>query len=320
VKKRLGILFALCSAALALAQESSRPSAASDLFLVDAQTPQGLRELFKPTAEKLPILSAHRGGAGHGLPENCLATFEATLRHTWSMLEIDLRTSKDGTIVLMHDPTLDRTTNGTGLVKDRTLAELRQLRLKDRQGNLTEHTIPTLDEAMKWARGKTILVLDKKEVPVSEVVRVITEQGAEAYAMVMAYSIKEVTECHTLNGDIMMETMVGSKERFDEFARSGVPWSNIIAFVGHTPTPDADLCRRIRENGASCMAGTSRNIDREFLSGVRSMEPLRPEYRAVLERGVDIIETDIPRELGPLLFGGHRVKGASAKFFRRGER
>src|SRR5690606_38274241 len=137
--------------------------------------------------------------------------------------------------------------------------------------------------------GKAILVLDKKEVPVRECVRVITEHRAEAYVMVMAYSIKDVTECHALNPDIMMEAMLGSQERFDEFARSGVPWSNIIAFVGHTQTPDAGLCRRIREQGASCMAGTSRNLDRPFLSGqMNSLEPLRPEYRAMLAGGVDV--------------------------------
>jgi glycerophosphoryl diester phosphodiesterase len=300
---------------MAPAQNASRP--ASKLHVVDAKTPQGLRELFKPAAERLPLLSAHRGGAGPGFPENCLATFEATLRHGWSMLEIDLRTSKDGTIVLMHDPTLDRTTNGTGPVKDRTLEELRQLRLKDRLGNLTEQGIPTLDEAMAWARGKTILVLDRKEVPVKEAVRIITRHRAEAYAMVMAYNIRDVTECHALNPDIMMEAMMGTPERFAEFDRTGVPWSHVIAFVGHTQTPDVDLCRRIRANGASCMAGTSRNIDRQFLGGrVSTVEPLRGEYQAVLERGVDVIETDIPREVAPLLYGDTSSIGAKARFFR----
>jgi glycerophosphoryl diester phosphodiesterase len=246
-----------------------------------------------------------------------MATFEATVRHGWSMLEIDLRTTKEGTLVLMHDPTLDRTTNGTGPVKDRTLDELRHLRLKDRQGNLTDHRIPTLDEAMKWARGKTILVLDKKEVPVKEVVRVITTHRAEAYAMVMAYSITEIAECHALNPEIMMEVMMGTPERFAEFDRSGVPWSNVIAFVGHTQTPDADLCRRIRAKGASCMAGTSRNIDRQFLGGrVTTMEPLRGEYHAMLESGVDVIETDIPREVAPLLHGHGPVGASKARFLR----
>ena len=319
MKTRFAIVLAVCGVALAPGRETAQP--ASKLFLVDAQTPRGLRELFKPTADQLPLLSAHRGGAARGFPENCIATFEATMRHGWSMLEIDLRTTRDGTVVLMHDPTLDRTTNGAGPVKDHTLAELRQLRLKDRQGNLTDHRIPTLDDAMKWARGKTILVLDKKEVPVKQVVRIISEHRAEAYAMVMAYSIKEITECHALNPDIMMEVMLGGPERFAEFDGSGVPWSNIIAFVGHTQAPDVDLCRRIRAKGASCMAGTSRNIDRQFLGGrVTAIEPLRGEYHALLERGVDVIETDIPRELAPMLFGDQSSVGASkVRFLRIGQ-
>lgn len=124
----LAFVFAQGCAVLAATQEASRgASAAAKAFHLDAQTPQGSRDLFKPTGEPLPLLSAHRGGAGRGLPENCMATFEATVQRGWSLLEIDLRTSKDGVIVLMHDPTLDRTSNGTEPIKDRTLAELREL-------------------------------------------------------------------------------------------------------------------------------------------------------------------------------------------------
>jgi glycerophosphoryl diester phosphodiesterase len=311
---------AVLAAAQNASSSSSPPSsvsAADKAFHLDAQTPQGLRDLFKPTGEALPILSAHRGGAGRGLPENCMATFAATVAHGWSLLEIDLRTTKDGVIVLMHDPTLDRTSNGTGAIKDRTLAELRELRLKDRDGKLTEHRIPTLDEAMKWARGKTILMLDKKEVPVKEVVRVVTEHRAESYAMMLAYTAAEAKECHTLNPEVMMEVMLGTRERFEEFARTGVRWSNVIAFVGHTATPDLELCRQIREKGASCMAGSSRNIDREFLTGrVSTVEPLREKYRALLERGVDVIETDIPRDVASVVHGGKAPTGTKAKFFR----
>ena len=64
----------------------------------------------------------------------------------------------------MHDPTLERTTTGKGRVVDFTLGELKQLRLKDNSGNVTEFQIPTLDEVLDWARGKTILVLDQKDV------------------------------------------------------------------------------------------------------------------------------------------------------------
>jgi glycerophosphoryl diester phosphodiesterase len=306
----------------AAAQESGIPKMAQQpsagLHTVDARTPQGLQELFAPDGDALPLLSAHRGGAAKGLPENCLATFEETLRHCWSMLEIDLRYTKDHVLVLNHDPTLERTTNGTGRIADRTLAELQQLRLKDRDGNLTEHRMPTLDEALEWARGKTILVLDKKDVPVPDVVRKIEEHHAEAHAMLMAYNFEEVAQCHALNKNIMIEIMVGNRQRLEAFDQTGVPWGNVIVFVGHTPPQEAGLCAQIHAKGARCMAGSSRNIDRRFLEGrAPRMESLEPDYRALLKMGVDVIETDIPRQVGPLLYAGQSVPASKAKYFRK---
>lgn len=289
-----------------------------ELHTVDATTAQGLQALFTPNGDPLPLVSAHRGGAAIDFPENCIATFEHTLRHAWSMLEIDLRYTKDRVLVLNHDATLDRTTSGTGRVKDHTLQALKQLRLKDSQGTLTEHRITTLDEVLAWARGKTILVLDKKDVPVKDVVRKIEALHAEAYAMVMAYSFEEIKECHGLNKDIMMEIMVGDSKRFDAFEKTGVPWKNVIAFVGHTPPQDVGLCERIHAKGASCMAGSSRNIDRQFLSKqVVDMGAIEPDYRALLALGVDVIETDIPREVGSLLYEGHPIPASKAKYFRK---
>lgn len=293
-----------------LAQPQPRP-----LHTVDVQTPQELRELFAPNRDALPLISAHRGGALEGFPENCIATFEHTLRHCWSMMEIDLQYSKDGVLVLNHDPTLDRTTSGTGRVSEHALSELKALRLRDREGTLTAYRMPTLDEALEWARGKTILVLDKKNVPVKDVVQKIEEHHAESYALVMAYSFEDIRACHALNAHIMMEVMVGDSKRFDGFEKTGVPWRNVIVFVGHSLPVDTVLCSRIHAAGARCMAGTSRNLDRELVSGrVDSVEALKPEYRALLTWGVDVIETDVPCEVGPLLYGA-TVPASRARFF-----
>ncbi|MCU0917031.1 MAG: glycerophosphodiester phosphodiesterase family protein [Planctomycetes bacterium] len=297
---------------------ATAPQSSSGLHTINAGTPQGLQDLFTPGPEALPLVSAHRGGAGPGFPENCLATFAQTLRHCWAMLEIDPRYTKDGQLVLNHDPTLDRTTSGTGRVADYTLAELKELRLKDRSGQLTEHRITTLDEALTWAQGKAILVLDKKEMPIPDVVRKIEEHHAEAYVMVMAYSFEDIKQCHALNQNIMMEVMVGDGQRLAAFDQTGVPWRNVIAFVGHTPPQEAGLCARIHAKGARCLAGTSRNIDLRFLKGqaVR-MASLEPDYRALLQMGVDVIETDIPREVGPLLYANQPVPASKAKYFHK---
>jgi glycerophosphoryl diester phosphodiesterase len=288
------------------------------LYTVDAGTPEALRELFAPDGDALPLVSAHRGGAAKGFPENCIATFEHTVRHCWAMIETDPRYTSDRVLVLNHDPTLERTTSGTGRVVDYTLEELKQLRLKDLDGNLTEHRIPTLDEALEWARGKAILVLDNKGVPIEDLVRKIEEHRAEAHAMLIVYSAEDIRKCHALNKNIMMEVMMGNRKLLEAFDRTGVPWRNVIAFVGHTPPQEAGLCQEIHSRGARCMAGSSRNIDRRFIEGrVTNVELLEPDYRALLRLGVDVIETDIPREVGPLLYGEQPVPASKAKYFRR---
>jgi len=79
-----------------------------------------LHEYFSYLGNDVPLISGHRGGTTKGFPENCIAAFENTLRYTPAFFEIDPRLTKDSVIVLMHDPTLERTTNGSGKVSDFT--------------------------------------------------------------------------------------------------------------------------------------------------------------------------------------------------------
>ena len=299
------LAFTVLVAGLAVAEDTQRAAAtASGLHRIDPKTPQGLQKLFAPGDGPLPFVGAHRGGPTKSFPENCLATFEETLRHTFASMEIDPRYTKDGAIVLHHDPTLERTTTGKGKVADLTLAELKQLRLKDAEGNVTTNQIPTLDEALEWARGRTILVLDQKDVPVTMRVRKIAEHRAEAYALVIVNSFKDAQACQALNTNVMMEVMIPNLAKAREFDALGIPWRNVVAFVGHVPPEDAALYEYIHRKGASCMIGTSRNLDRKVLTGdVADIGVLEPDYRAFLRRGADVIETDIPVPLGKLLQG-----------------
>jgi glycerophosphoryl diester phosphodiesterase len=268
------------------------------------QTPDDLQSHFQPKSKPLPFVSAHRGGAQRGYPENCIATFEKTLQSTPAIMEIDPRYTKDGAIVLHHDATLDRTTTGTGRVADYTLAELKTLRLKDNEGTVTSFQIPTLEEAFQWANGKTILVLDQKDMPAIERVRKITEHSAEAYVMLIVNSFKDAQACFAMNPNIMMEVMIPTLEKAKEFDKLGVTWHNVVAFVGHTPPEDRALYEYIHSKGASCMIGTSRNLDRTWSTGkVSEIQKLESDYRAFLDLGADIIETDIPTQIGPMLSG-----------------
>lgn len=103
----------------------------------------------------------HRGAAGLA-PENTLPSLELARTLGADAVEIDLHLSRDGVPVVIHDATVDRTTDGRGAVADLSVAELQAL---DARGPFQSHPraqIPTLEEVLTWARGKTRLVIELK--------------------------------------------------------------------------------------------------------------------------------------------------------------
>jgi len=109
-----------------------------------------------------PLFAAHRGGALLW-PENSLLAFRNALALGADFLELDVHLTRDGEVVVIHDPTLDRTTTGTGPVRARTLAELQAVRLKDRGGAVLEESVPTLDQVVALAAtGKRQMLLEIK--------------------------------------------------------------------------------------------------------------------------------------------------------------
>lgn len=277
----------------------------------------GLKDFMRYTPDRLPFVCAHRGGARKGFPENCIETFANTLSQTPATMEVDPRYTKDGNIVLMHDATLDRTSNGHGKVVDYTLAELKKLRLKDTEGDLTDYQIPTLDEALQWAKGKTILVLDAKDVPIEARAKKIVENGAQANAIVISYSLDDTKKCYSYNKDILMEVIMGKPEQITAHDNSGVPWENVIGFVSHELPADKSIFAEVHKRGAMCILGSSRNIDRQFTSGKINAAELKNGYLSLIGHGADVIEADLGIEAGAALKDLQTAKSCKSKYFSK---
>jgi glycerophosphoryl diester phosphodiesterase len=156
------------------------------------------------------LVAAHRGGALLW-PENSLLAFRSAVGLGADYLEFDVHLSRDGEVVVIHDPTLDRTTTGSGAVRERPLAELKTLRLKDRGGAVTEEQVPTLDEVAAIAAGaKRRMLLEIKpdeqgrRYPGIEekVVAVLDRHSMSASTVVMAFERETWRRMRELRPDI----------------------------------------------------------------------------------------------------------------------
>lgn len=138
-----------------------------------------LQAMLRDHSSDAPLMIAAHRAQWRVAPENSIAAIEAAIADGAEIIELDIRRTKDGHPVLMHDTTVDRTTNGTGAVADLTLAQIEELRLKKGLGGaqapLTDHRVPTLEEAMAVLRGRAFINLDKGWPIREDIYRVLKE-------------------------------------------------------------------------------------------------------------------------------------------------
>ncbi|HWB92920.1 MAG TPA: glycerophosphodiester phosphodiesterase family protein [Puia sp.] len=285
-------IFASLSAGLLLTTANAQPK----LNTLPFHTVAEFQSYFHYVPGHKPIISGHRGGTTTGYPENCIATCENTLRHTPAFFEIDPRLTKDSVIVVMHDATLDRTTTGTGKVSDYTYAQLQQFRLKDPQGHVTGFKIPTLKEMLLWSKGKTVLNLDHKDVPLEMTAKLLKECGNEM-VMLTVHNAQQAKFYVDDDPDHMLSAWVLDRKAFDELAKAGIPWKNLIAYIGPTNKPEnKQLFDLLHARGVMCMISAASSYDKLGNPAERDAH-----YRETFARGADILESDLPIEVAAAL-------------------
>ena len=249
---------------------------------------------FLTHANGSPLLvSAHRGGRGYaGYPENSIQAFAYTAYHLPSIIECDVRLSKDSVLLLLHDDDLDRTTTGKGPLKEKSWAELSKLNLIDDFGTETAYHIPSLRHALNWGRGKVIFTLDvKRGIPFEKVVDLVEEMDAENYAAIITYNWKDAKHVHSLNPNLMISIGMRKLEDIEtEWPASGIPANRILAFTGYATKdpyePPMDLIKKLQAEGIPVIFGRF---------GGDGDKSLQNSYKKLAENGIDIWTIDYPK-------------------------
>lgn len=126
------------------------------------------------------LVAAHRG-VWSAAPENSISAIQAAIDVGAHIVEIDIHRTKDDELILMHDSTVDRMTNGKGKIAELTLADIKALRLKTGSGGAdassTNETVPTLREAMETAKHRIMVNVDKCWKFRDEVWSILEESG-----------------------------------------------------------------------------------------------------------------------------------------------
>ena len=132
----------------------------SSCILAGAQNNNKISLLRSKGSTDYVWVAAHRADYVFA-PENSIQALENAIYFGADLIETDVRLTKDGHVIMMHDYTVDRMTNGTGRVSNLTLEEIKALRLKNNWGGATDYQVPTLEEFIQVAKGKVCLYLDK---------------------------------------------------------------------------------------------------------------------------------------------------------------
>jgi len=247
------------------------------------------RSRVEPIFGSRTLNFAHRGFT-RAAPENSLAAFRAALELGVDGLELDVRTCKTGEVVVFHDPTLARMTNGRGFVKNKSLAELRELVLKDSQ-----ERIPTLEEVFELTEGRVLVNVEIKTngLPKNhleqKVVDLVRRYGLEKRVIVSSFNPIVIRRIRKIDDGIVTGYLIDKNftVRNSEIPLSRFAGAHALHLEQSLARPK--LVRKILDLGLGLVVWSVNQPEK---------------MKAFIELGVHAIITDRPEELQKLLREG----------------
>ncbi|MFT3701575.1 MAG: glycerophosphodiester phosphodiesterase family protein [Agriterribacter sp.] len=170
------------------------------------------------------LVASHR--ATHIVyPENSIAAMKESIRIGVDIIETDIRETKDGVLVIMHDKNIDRTTNGKGNVADLTYKELQQYYLLQ-DGKPTTEKIPTLKEVLALVKGKIMLDIDYKaegERAARSTTKLLRKKKIENQCLFFLYDYKDAQALYSMNRHLQFLVRTYNQADVDSVLRLQVP-------------------------------------------------------------------------------------------------
>ena len=229
-----------------------------------------------------PLVIAHRGASAYE-PENTLRAFDLAIRQGAQMIELDLHVTCDNHVVVIHDPTLNHTTNLAGRVDTLTLAEVR--RADAGKGE----RIPTLDETLDLTLGKVRLYLEIKDPrAAAQTLRIIRERRCQAQVMLASFDIELMREL----GEEVRDTELGLILGNATF-RPVVRWREAFPWLALKRVKHQVLCMQV-ELCYSYLAARARANGKKLYVWTADKEK---QYARMTSIGVDGIVTNTPDRL-----------------------
>ncbi len=284
----------------------------SFFFQVSSASPEAQTShvLGKPDGRVMVV--AHRA-CWRMAPENSLKAIEKCIAMGVDMVEIDVRRSADGELVIIHDKTLDRTTNGKGRVGDFNLAELKLLKLKEGKGgdqsSLTDMAIPTLEEVLHTAKGRILVNIDAKDDVRTQAFGLVENLGLEKQVIIKS---KAAPDDEALKSSRFVKAANYMPVIYECGMRANVVCAPVLSaiveqYAIHQPVAyeivyqsDAYLSEgvaSIREHNARVWVNT---LGPSYAAGHdddSSMKNPDSHWGYLVEMGVNMIQTDRPVKL-----------------------
>lgn len=242
------------------------------------------QQFYNKCAPKIMVV-AHRG-AHTVFPENSVPAIQEALEIGVDFVEIDIRHTKDSVLVLMHDKTLDRTTNGEGLVENYTLNEIKKLKLRNANGSLSEIGIPTLKEILTIFEHKISFDLDIKTPMFLSVIEMIEEHSLFESTIFLVYNLEHARILKGRRNDFNILMRARSEDDLSEIYETLTPEAVHIDDSFNTINTN-DI---IKNNGSRSFINSLGKIDEDAINN--------PDvFQEIYIKGANMIQTNYPEIL-----------------------